>query len=161
VDIDDKIEEALNAEGRSRSHVALGLLICLGCVGATAAIAASRPQPPAPGARVEKKSSPLRAIWPALFSVTTLAAVRVWNAPSSPQRTRALGLWGGLQGLNVLWMILGPRDKVTRIVAGLSTAGMTALYARAASDVDAKAASLVAPAIGGSLAALVATPARG
>jgi hypothetical protein len=38
---------------------------------------------------------------------------------------------------------------------------MTALYARAASDVDAKAASLVAPAIGGSLAALVATPARG
>ena len=161
MDIDDKIEEALNAEGRSKSHVALGLLICLGCVGATAAIAASRPQPPAPGARVEKKSSSLRAIWPALFSVTTLAAVRVWNAPSSPQRTRALGLWGGLQGLNVLWMILGPRDKVTRIVAGLSTAGMTALYARAASDVDAKAASLVAPAIGGSLAALVATPARG
>ena len=43
MDIDDKIEEALNAEGRSRSHVALGLLICLGCVGATAAIAASRP----------------------------------------------------------------------------------------------------------------------
>ena len=38
----DKIEETLNAEGRSASHVALGLLICLGCVGATAAIAAIR-----------------------------------------------------------------------------------------------------------------------
>ena len=153
----DKIEETLNAEGRSASHVALGLLICLGCVGATAAIAASRPQAAMPGARAQPRSSPMRAVWPALFSVTTLAAVRIWNAPSSPARTQALSRWGGLQGLNFVWMILGPRDSITRWVSGLSTAGMTALYARSASKVDAKAAGLVAPAIGGSLAALFAT----
>lgn len=154
----DKIEETLNAEGRSASHVAMGLLICAGCIGATAAIAASRPQPAAPGGRVERKSSPMRAVWPALFSVTTLAAVRVWNAPSSPARTRALSVWGGLQGLNFLWMLIGPRDRATRIAAGVSTTAMTALYARAAAMVDPKAASMVAPAIGANVAALFATP---
>ena len=55
----DKIEETLNAEGRSASHVALGLLICMGCVGATAALAASRPQAAAPGARAQPRSSPM------------------------------------------------------------------------------------------------------
>ena len=156
----DKIEETLNAEGRSASHVALGLLICLGCIGATAALAASRPQSAMPGARAQPKSSPMRAVWPALFSVTTLAAVRLWNAPSSPERTRALSLWGVLQGMNFVWMIVGPHNRNTRLISGLSTAGLTALYARAASSVDAKAAGLVAPAIGGSLAALFATRPR-
>lgn len=142
----DKVEETLNAEGRSATHVAVGLLICAAAVGATAAIAVVRPQPAAPGAPPERRSSPMRAVWPALFSVTTLAAIRVWNAPSSPERTRALAAWGGLQGLNALWMALRPRDRPTQIAAALTTAGMTALYARAASRVDKKAAGMVAPA---------------
>jgi tryptophan-rich sensory protein len=142
----DKIEEALNAEGRSSRHVALGLLLCLAAVGATAAIAAIKPQPAVPGAPRQPRASLGRAIWPALFSVTTLAAIRVWNAPSSPQRTRALGLWGGLQGINALWMLLRPKDRVTQTAAALSTAAMTGLYARAAAHVDEKAASLVGPA---------------
>lgn len=152
----DKVEETLNAEGRSVRHVALGLLICAAAIGATTAIAAVRPQPTAPGAPPERRSSPMRAVWPALFSVTTLAAIRVWNAPSSPARTRALGVWGGLQGLNALWMALRPRDRPTQIAAALTTAGMTALYARTAARVDQKAAGMVAPTGWMSLAGLFA-----
>lgn len=151
----DKVEETLNAEGRSASHVALGLLICVAAVGATAAIAALRPQPAAPGATPERRSSPMRAVWPALFSVTTLAAIRVWNAPSSAARTRALGVWGGLQAVNALWMALRPRDRPTQIAAALTTAAMTALYARFAARVDPKAAGLVAPTGWMSLAGLL------
>src|SRR5690349_7176891 len=96
----DKLEETLNAQGRSRGHVVAGLLVCLGCVAATAAVAAARPQPVAPGARPSRHTA-VRAVWPALFSVTTLAALRVWNAPDSAPRTRALSLWAGLQGLSM------------------------------------------------------------
>lgn len=144
--VEDKLTEALNAEGRSARHVALGLLVALGAVGATAAIAAVKPQPAVPGGPRQPRASLGRAIWPALFSVTTLAAIRVWNAPSSPARTRALTFWGALQGVNALWMVLCPRDRVTQTVAALSTAGMTGLYAKAAADVDQKAASMVGPA---------------
>jgi tryptophan-rich sensory protein len=154
----DTIEDTLNAEGRSGSHVALGILLCLGAVGAVAAISAVRPQPAAPGAPPEQRSSPMRGVWPALFSVTTFAAIRVWNAPSSPARTRALSVWGGLQGLNALWMLWRPRDKATRVVAALTTAGMTMVYGRAAAEVDEKAARLVAPAGWASLSGLFAPP---
>ncbi len=142
----DKVQDALNAEGRSTSHVAIGLLLCAVAIGATAAIAVAKPQPAVPGAPRQPRASLGRAIWPALFSVTTLAALRVWNAPASPARTKALGLWCGLQGLNALWMLLRPRDRVTQTAAALSTAALTGLYARAASHVDQKAASLVGPA---------------
>ena len=152
----DKIQEAINAEGRSGRHVALGLLLCAGAVGLTAVIAAVKPQPVAPGAPRQPRASLGRAIWPALFSVTTIAALRVWNAPSSPARTRALSLWGGLQGLNALWMLLRPKDRLTQVVATISTVALTTIYARAASDVDAKAADMVAPAGWAGLAGLFA-----
>jgi tryptophan-rich sensory protein len=155
-EVEDKVQDALNAEGRSASHVALGALLCLGAVAATAVIASVKPQPVAPGAPREPRSSLSRAIWPALFSVTTLAALRLWNAPPSPARTRALGLWGALQGLNAVWMLIAPRDKPRQIAAGLSTAALTLLYARTASEVDERAANLVGPAGWASLAGLFA-----
>ena len=152
----DKVEEALNAEGRSAQHVALGLLLCAGAIGATTVIAAIKPQPVAPGAPRQPKASAGRAIWPALFSVTTIAAMRVWNAPASPARTKALTLWGGLQGLNAVWMLLRPKDKATQVLATVSTVAHTTLYARAASDVDLKAADMVAPAGWAGMAGLFA-----
>ena len=155
----DKLEEALNAEGRSRGHVAAGLLVCLGCIAATAAIAAARPQPAAPGAKPSRHPA-MRAVWPALFSVTTLAALRVWNAPDSAERTRALGLWVGLQGLSMLWMAWAPRDRTTQVVAAVSTAGLTAAYAHQAAYVDRKAAGLIAPTGFAGLSALIARPAH-
>lgn len=150
----DKIQAAINAKGRSGRHVALGLLLCAGAIGATAVIAAIKPQPVAPGAPRQPRASLGRAIWPALFSVTTIAALRVWNAPESPARTRALSLWGGLQGLNAMWMLLRPKDRITQIAATLSTVTLTAIYARAAQDVDVKAGEMVAPAGWAGLAGL-------
>jgi benzodiazapine receptor len=148
-------EDSLNAEGRSASHIALGLLICAGVIAATSAISAARPMPVAPGAK--PSSHPFaRAVWPALFSVTTLAAVRVWNAPSSPARTRSLSLWGGLQGLNLMWLLWRPKDRTTQIVAALSTAGLTAVYAHSTAEVDEKAAGIVAPTGFAGLSALIA-----
>jgi benzodiazapine receptor len=152
-------EDSLNVGNRDASHVALGLLICASVIAVTATVAVVRPQPVAPGA--EPPRHPVaRAVWPALFSVTTLAAVRVWNAPSSRARTRSLSLWGGLQGLNLLWMIWRPRDKTTRIVAALTTAGLTAAYAHSTAEVDETAAGIVAPTGLAGLAALVARPSR-
>ena len=152
----DKIEEALNAEGRSHGHVALGVLIALGAVGATAAIASLRPQPAAPGSTPQPPSSPMRAVWPALFSFTTVAAIRVWNAPHSPARTQALTLWGAMQGVNAVWMIVRPTRQATQAAAAISTAAITMIYARAAGRVDEKAARMVAPAGWTSLAGLIA-----
>jgi tryptophan-rich sensory protein len=102
----------------------------------------------------------MRAVWPALFSVTSLAALRVWNAPDSPDRNRALGLWAGLQGLSMLWMAWAPRDRTTQIVAAVSTAGLTAAYAHQAAYVDRKAAGLIAPTGFAGLSALIAKPAH-
>jgi len=153
----DEVEEALNADGRSGAHVALGLLICTGVVAINTAVAAARPQPPAPGAK-HSRHPLMRSVWPALFSLTTLAALRIWNAPSSPARSRALGLWGALQGLNMFWMLARPRDKTGQAAAAITTAGLTAVYAHAAAAVDPKAAGMVAPTGFAGLSALVARP---
>lgn len=156
-DAQDKIVEALNADGRSTGHLALGAALCLGLIAATSAIAASRPQPVAPGAEPSRKPM-VRAIWPAVFSVSTLASLRVWNAPASPTRTRALGLWMVLQGSNALLMWLRPSSTLGQTAAAMATAGLTTAYARVAADVDEKAAQLVAPTGFAGLASLAATP---
>lgn len=153
----DKATEALNAEGRSTAHLATGIALCIGMIAATTAIAALRPQPAAPGAKPSRKPG-VRAIWPALFSITTLASLRVWNAPSSAARTRALSLWGVLQASNTALMLLRPRSQAGQIAAAMATAGLTTIYAHSAADVDEKAAKMVAPTGFAGLASLAATP---
>lgn len=153
----DFARDSLNAQGRSPGHIAIGLGVCVAAIAATGTIAALRPQPVAPGARPVRKPL-MKAVWPALFSATTLAAVRIWNAPSSPQRTRTLSLWAALQGMNAMWMLLSPRDRRLQIVAALSTAGVTALYAHSAADIDQKAAGIAAPSGFAGLSALIAKP---
>lgn len=154
----DKLNETLNAEGRSLAHVATGAAVCAILIGITATLSVTRAQPPAPGA--EPSREPLiRAIWPSLFSVTTLAALRVWNAPASAARTRALAMWSVLQATNLAVTWWRPRGRRGQAVAALATAGLTAGYAHAASYVDEKAAHMTAPTGFAGLAALVATPA--
>jgi benzodiazapine receptor len=155
--VETKFQDSLNAQGRSKGHVALGLLVCAAFVGVTAAIAATRPQPVAPGAKPSRRPA-IKAAWPALFSVTTLANMRVWNAPSSPDRTRALALFVVMQLTSMFWMFKRPRDKGAQLAAAVSTAACTAAYAHAAAYVDQKAAGLVAPSGFVGLAALIAKP---
>lgn len=156
-EVQEKLTEGLNAEGRGIGHVALGVVVCAGLIALTAGLAATRAQPPAPGA--EPTRDPVkRAIWPSLFSVATLAALRVWNAPSSPARSRALGLWGVLQGANLAFTLWRPRARGAQVAVALTTAGLTAIYARSAAQVDQKAATLTAPTGFAGLASIVATP---
>ena len=154
----EELDEALNIGVRSPRHVAVGVLLCLGAVAATAIVAASTPkQAVAPGAEPTREPV-MRAVWPALFSLTTLAALRIWNAPSSPKRTEALSLWGVSQGVNLFWMLLRPTDRRAQVLAAISTAGVTAAYAHAAAAVDEKAANIVAPTGFAGLSAVVAKP---
>jgi len=155
----DHLTQTLNAEGRSASHVATGVLICVALIGVSAGLAVLRPQPPAPGA--EPPRHPLmRAVWPSLFSMTTLAALRVWNAPPSRARNKALGWWSVLQGSNLAMTLWRPRRRGEQIAAAAATAALTAAYAHSASYVDVKAANLTAPTGFAGLASLVATPTR-
>jgi translocator protein len=157
-DAQDHIEETLNAEGRSAAHVALGVLICLGAVAASALIA-HRSEPDEFQRAMEKEAGAgknrFAHVWPALFSITTLAALRVWNAPGSPSRTRALTLWGASQALNGAWMAASPQNRLLQTMGGLATALLTAAYAREARKVDQKAGGMATPAAGMALGNLL------
>ncbi|WP_091740510.1 hypothetical protein [Phenylobacterium immobile] len=156
-EVQDRVSESLNAGHRSASHVALGVAVCVALIGVTAGLSIARPQPVAPGAKPDRHPL-MRAVWPSLFSVATLAALRVWNAPSGPARTRALAWWGALQASNMAVTVWRPRDRNAQVVAAVATAALTTVYARAASYVDPKAAALSAPTGFTGLAALAATP---
>jgi tryptophan-rich sensory protein len=80
-------------------------------------------------------------ILPPLFIAMTLSGLRIWNAPSSPTRTRALTLWSLVQGFNALWLALGAKrvgGQLGAATASLAASGAYALQAR----------KLVAPASG-------------
>lgn len=155
----EAVAELLNSEGRSGGHVALGLLLCAGAVALSAAAGAGgarrvdrhglrRPGRPGDDAVVEAPRSLLAIAGPALLSATTLSAVRVWNAPDTAARSRALGLWALLQGLNGVWMALRPRGLPQQVASAMIVAGVTAAYAHEARKLDKKAATIVAPVVG-------------
>lgn len=154
----DRLEDTLNAQGRSPGHVALGAAICFGAV-ALSAYLAHRSEPGDFQRGVERHTeaggSGLSQVWPALFSITTLAALRIWNAPSSPERTRALTLWGASQVLNGAWTAASSRHRMLQVLGGLATALLTAAYAREARHVDAKAGTFATPAAGLAIGNLV------
>jgi len=152
----DKAEEFLNSEGRSAGHMALGAALFVTAAAVTALIAWRRsptdanPELAHEFDRLDKSSmeppkSAYAFLWPALFSVLTLSAFRIWNAPSSRDRTAALSLWGVLQGTNAVWMWLSPRHRLAQVLSALSTVVTTMAYARAAEKVDARSGRLVAP----------------
>lgn len=155
----DAVDDIANSRGRSTRHLLVGLGLTAGAVLASALIArANSPIPDNPEAEHEydhlKKPgfSPPKAafglIWPPLFLALTLSGLRVWNAPSSPERTQALTLWGTVQALNAVWMALGPRRLGGQLTAAVVSLGTSAAYAWRAKQVDAPAAGMVTPYIG-------------
>jgi len=85
-----------------------------------------------------------------VFSVTTLSAVRVWNAPRQRERTTAMGLWAAAQALNAVWIAMRPASRNLQIIAAMSSAGLAAAFAHEARKLDARAGKLAAP-TGGSV----------
>jgi translocator protein len=149
----DKIEDQLNSHGRGVAHVALGVAVCAAIAGGTALLAIKRAPPAAPvekitaadGATVKPSKQTLSLLLPALFSLSSLSALRIWNAPSSSRRTRALALWGVMQGVNAALVWLAPKRRSAQLAGALATAGVTAAYSETAKRIDPKAAGMVAP----------------
>lgn len=153
------IDDLANSKGRSTQHILVGLGVTAGAVLASALIArANAPIPANP--RVQRaydrlEPSPLQppksafaVIWPPLFMALTISGLRIWNAPPSPARTQALTLWGAVQGLNALWMALGPKHLGGQLATSVASLGTSAAYAWRARQVDPPAAGMVAPYVG-------------
>lgn len=153
------VDSVANSRGRSTQHILLGLALTLSAVVASAMIAqANAPTDDNPKVKAEyDKLEPsdiqppkgaFAAIWPPLFLALTISGLRIWNAPPSPARTQALGLWGAVQALNALWMALGPKRLSAQLATALASLGAAMAYAWRAKRVDPPAASIVAPYVG-------------
>lgn len=147
----DAASEFLNAEGRHPGHVLLGALLTVGFAFAATSLArrAIRPQPlhQADGGKpvTERPRGALSLILPAVFSATTLSALRVWNAPPARERNLAIGLWTAAQALNAVWIALRPASRGLQIAAAMSSAGLAAAFAHEARKVDLKAGQWASP----------------
>lgn len=156
--IDDALEDArdaatgfLNAEGRHPAHVLLGVALTLGFALAATHFARKTIEPrpvslgPEDAPITERPRGPLSLVLPAVFSATTLSAVRVWNAPARRERTVAMGLWAAAQALNAVWIAMRPASRTVQILAAMSSAGMAAAFAHEARKLDARAGKMAAP----------------
>ena len=149
----DQAADFLNAEGRDWTHVALGLALTAGfaLAATTAASKLIRPQPRralALGGQApitERPRGPVSLILPAMFSATTLSAVRVWNAPARPERRTAMALWVAAQAVSAVWLAARPTRRTTQILAAMSSAGLAAAFAHEARKLDPGAGKLASP----------------
>ena len=150
-DVQDAAASFLNAEGRNPAHVLLGVAVTVGFALAATLLArrtiAPRPMNLADGDApiTERPRGPLSLILPAVFSVTTLSAVRVWNSPARPERTTAMGLWAAAQALNAVWIALRPASPGLQIAAAMSSAGLAAAFAHEARKLDPRAGKIASP----------------
>ncbi|MDY6925089.1 MAG: TspO protein [Pseudomonadota bacterium] len=154
-DARDAAADFLNADGRDPRHVLAGVALTVGfalaaTLFATRTLAPTRDRPDDDHAPVtERPRGPLSLILPAVFSVTTLSAVRVWNAPHARERTVAMALWAGAQALNAVWIALRPAGRGLQIAAAMSSAGMAAAFAHEARKIDTQAGKMASPIGGG------------
>lgn len=150
----DQAADFLNAEGRDWRHVALGVAVTAGFALAATALASRTIAPQrraaaqwrkGSGAVTERPRGPFSLVLPAVFSATTLSAVRVWNAPARPERRVAMGLWAAAQAVNAVWLAVRPTGLATQMLAAMSSAGLAAAFAHEARKLDPGAGKLAAP----------------
>lgn len=151
-DVREAASEFLNSEGRSLGHVVLGAAVTAGFALLATALAtrAIKPRPAAlhahdDGPITERPRGALSLILPAVFSATTLSALRVWNAPDLPGRNRTLGLWALAQGVNALWLAARPSSLRGQMAAAMTSAGLAAAFAHQARTLDVGAGKMAAP----------------
>ncbi len=153
-DVRDRAVDLLNAHGREPAHVAMGLAATIGFALFATVLARTtvRPRPRDLAAAregdapiTERPRGALSLILPAMFSATTLSAVRVWNAPPRRERTVAMTLWAAAQTMNAIWIALRPASRSLQIAAAMSSAGLAAAFAHEARKLDPRAGKLAAP----------------
>ncbi|MBD3836026.1 tryptophan-rich sensory protein [Brevundimonas sp.] len=159
-DIDDAIDDVrdaaadfLNSEGRSVGHVALGVALTVGFALLASGIASGALRPKRTLKHVRNRDLPVTEkprgafslILPAVFSATTLSAVRVWNAPPRRERTVAMALWAAAQTVNAVWLGLRPSSMWKQVAAAMSAAGLAAAFAHEARKLDEGAGKMASP----------------
>jgi tryptophan-rich sensory protein len=157
--VDDARDAALdfvNGDERDMGHVVLGVVVTAGFALAATFLANKALQPRLSasdirsGARpvTERPRGAMSMIVPAVFSATSLSAVRVWNGPKSQRRTGTLALWAATQVVNAIWLAARPAGRGFQIAAAMASAGMAAAFAHEARKLDEGAGKMAAP-IGG------------
>lgn len=160
-DIDDRLDDIreaaadfLNAEERDIGHVALGVAVTVGFALLATALASGAIGPRRRTvAQMREGAAPITErprgafslVLPAVFSATTLSAVRVWNAPARPERTSAMILWAGAQAISAVWIAIRPASRGMQIAAAMTSAGLAAAFAHEARKLDPKAGKLASP----------------
>ena len=153
------VDSLANSRGRSTRHILIGLGLTAGAVALSALVARLNVPPEQEWETysdyeelvpVEAAPQPklFGMVWPPLYLALTLSGLRIWNAPKSAARTQALTLWGVVQGLNAVWMALGPKKLGGQLATGIASLGTAAAYVWRARQVDPPSASLVAPYVG-------------
>lgn len=86
-------------------------------------------------------------VWSVLYATIAYSGWRVWRAPDSAARARALKLWGAQLVLNAAWtpVFFGARRPAVALVDLVGLDAAAAAYAAAARKVDARAAAVVSP----------------
>jgi tryptophan-rich sensory protein len=86
-------------------------------------------------------------VWTTLYAMIATAGWRVYRAPSSPARSRALALWGAQLALNAAWsrLFFGEQNPKAAMVDLSAMAGSIAAFAANARSVDRTAARLMLP----------------
>lgn len=152
-DVRDAAKDLLNSEGRSASHVFAGIALTVGFALLAHGIASGALTPKRKLKHVRNRDMPITEkpqgafslILPAVFSATTLSAVRVWNAPPQRERTTAMGLWVAAQTVNAVWLGLRPSSMARQVIAAMSSAGLAAAFAHEARKLNEGAGKLAAP----------------
>ncbi len=153
-DVRDAAADFLNAGERGPGHVMLGVAVTVGFALLATAMATRSVRPTqrtlaqardGAGPTTERPRGAFSLVLPAVFSATTLSAVRVWNAPARPERTSAMILWAGAQAINALWIALRPASRGLQIAAAMTSAGLAAAFAHEARKLDPKAGKLASP----------------
>ena len=89
-------------------------------------------------------------VWTALYALMAGSAARVYQAPPSRERSRALKLWGAQLALNAAWSVIffgarRPKLAAAEIAVLLAT---IAAYIHQARSVDRRASVMMAPYLG-------------
>ena len=86
-------------------------------------------------------------VWTTLYMLIAASGWRVWQAPSSRERTRALGLWAAQHVLNTAWspLFFGARRTHEALADLVLLDASVAAYALTARRVDKPAAAMMLP----------------
>jgi benzodiazapine receptor len=89
-------------------------------------------------------------VWTALYALLVTSGYRVWKAPPSRARTRALALWGAQLALNGAWapVFFGARRPRAALADLLAQVGVVAAYAATSRQVDKLASTMMVPYLG-------------